>query len=561
MTRKITMSKLGQYGQWGNQVFQYAFLKAYARRHGLIYETPRWVGQYLYGRNDPAVSAALPPFHERIGHTTHESCFAVPYPPKGEECVNRDFVGWAQWHTAWHAPDREYIQSLFDAPCKPVAERVRPAMDVLRSMGDTVVALHLRRGDAGRMIFFHTPIVWCLKWLQTNWERLQKPVLYLAVEDVSLVPYFRYYAPQIMETLGISPVARVMPLYQYPHEVTPDKARQLDFFPDWYVMQHADIVVAAESTYSVSAAMMNKNLREFWRPRLSLRGFEQCDPWNMEVSPREHLDDYPGVPGTQIDANPAYARYWGNYKPRHQAVPELEADIQAVMRPGPRPVSVALCVIATGKYHDYAQRMIDSARQYFLPDCDVTILLFTDGPPIPGTVHCKAEHRPWPGPTLYRYHTMLAEVERLAQSDYVFYCDADMQFVQPVGREILGNLTAVCHQYFCNQPRYKWTYETRPESRAYIPGNEGQHYYAGGFQGGRSQVFIEAMQTMRDAIDDDAQRGLTAVWHDESHWNHYLLYSREPDVKLSPAYCTDEGNPVPDAKLLAKRKPEGMKCN
>lgn len=41
---------------------------------------------------------------------------------------------------------------------------------------------------------------------------------------------------------------------------------------------------------------------------------------------------------------------------------------------------------------------------------------------------------------------------------------------------------------------------------------------------------------MADWIDEDAARGITAVWHDESHWNRYLI-DREPSLILSPSYC------------------------
>jgi hypothetical protein len=45
---------LGRLGKFGNQLIQYAFLRIYAHRHGLGVETPRWVGQKIYGFSDPA---------------------------------------------------------------------------------------------------------------------------------------------------------------------------------------------------------------------------------------------------------------------------------------------------------------------------------------------------------------------------------------------------------------------------------------------------------------------------------------------------------------------------
>lgn len=37
-------------------------------------------------------------------------------------------------------------------------------------------------------------------------------------------------------------------------------------------------------------------------------------------------------------------------------------------------------------------------------------------------------------------------------------------------------------------------------------------------------------------IDEDALNGVTAVWHDESHWNRYLV-NHPPTLSLTPSYC------------------------
>ena len=334
------MRQLGTYGQWGNQVIQYMFLRCYAKRHGLVVGAPDWVGRYFYGFHDPLPPQEFPQFNERTLVARHEKCFAEPVPPQGNECQNRDYLGWAQWSTSWYAPDREMLLSLFETPLEPTLSKVESAMDTLRSLGDTVIALHLRRGDAGRMIFFLTPMVWCLQWLHEHWGRFRNPVLFIATEDLLLIPWFRYYAPQIMETLGIQPIAMPPPYYKYPHNVTPDKARQLTFFPDWYILQHADVVLLAESTFGVSAAILNRDLKELWRPRLTTQRFERIpDQWDMRISEREHLSDFPGIPGTQLDKNPAYGDYWGSYKPRHISVDETKEMILPWLRPS-RPVTI-----------------------------------------------------------------------------------------------------------------------------------------------------------------------------------------------------------------------------
>lgn len=331
--RIITMSRLGTYGQWGNQIIQYAFVRTYARRQDLDYQLPQWAGQYFYGHDDPPLTAKLKTYHERTEPARYEQCFGVPIPPGDEEVVNRDWLGWGQFHTSWYAPDREFIQGLYDPVVEPEQSRVSAALDRLRKLGDTIIALHLRRSDGGRMIFFHTPIIWCLRWLRENWERFDRPVLLITTEAPRLVNYFRNYSPCTAEQLGIRFRPLPPPHYDFPHKRANPQPRQLDFFPDWYLLQQSDVILASESSFSVSAAMAGRRVREFWRPRLSLGDFEQVDPWNTDFSPREHLNDYPGIPGTQLDANPDYADYWRGYNCKYPAVPEPEEEIEKWANP------------------------------------------------------------------------------------------------------------------------------------------------------------------------------------------------------------------------------------
>lgn len=154
----------------------------------------------------------------------------------------------------------------------------------------------------------------------------------------------------------------------------------------------------------------------------------------------------------------------------------------------------------------------------------------------------------WPAPTLMRYHLFLNEEEILRNYDYVFYLDADMKVVDKISDEILGSgLTAAEHPMYSLRKEYIPPYEPNPDSTAYIkrPGKiivdeNGQKrfkplYYAGGFQGGPAEQFIEAMKTMKKNIDKDFDNNYTAIWNDESHWNKYLS-ENEPEIVLSPSY-------------------------
>lgn len=154
----------------------------------------------------------------------------------------------------------------------------------------------------------------------------------------------------------------------------------------------------------------------------------------------------------------------------------------------------------------------------------------------------------WPAPTLMRYHLFLNEEERLKEYDHIFYLDADMRVVGQVGDEILNNgLMSAEHPMYSLRKEYIPPYEPNPNSTAYIhrPGRVVDEngkmrfrpfYYAGGFQGGTSKDFLEAMRVMKKNIDTDFNKNYVAIWNDESHWNKYLFDYQGELIVLPPSY-------------------------
>src|SRR3990167_4447642 len=200
-------------------------------------------------------------------------------------------------------------------------------------------------------------------------------------------------------------------------------------------------------------------------------------------------------------------------------------------------------------YWQYISPMIESARKFLLKGHDVDFFVWTDMPEetnlgqevkIFPTAPCD-----WPLPTLFRYHLFLQQEELLKQFDYIFYCDADMLFVSRVGNEILGEgLTVAAHPMYALRPEYIHPYEPNSQSTAYIPSlgrvlenpkRFEPFYAAGGFQGGRTENFIQAMKIMKEGIDKDFANNYIARWNDESHWNRYL-FDNPPSVFLSPSF-------------------------
>lgn len=196
----------------------------------------------------------------------------------------------------------------------------------------------------------------------------------------------------------------------------------------------------------------------------------------------------------------------------------------------------ALLCIGTGRrYQDFAEQMIQSARQFF-PTHDSIVWTDTE-------FKSSADHlfltriTGYPASTLYRYKIFLTQRELLSTYDQLFYCDADMRWVAPAGDIFSDGITATLHPgfYVNNRPG---TPERRRESTAFLRDNS--FYYCGGFNGGCADAFLQMADAIDTHIAKDDANGIMAVWHDESHLNRYLFHN--PPLKvLSPAYCYPEG--------------------
>ncbi|PXF45908.1 Galactoside 2-alpha-L-fucosyltransferase 2 [Gracilariopsis chorda] len=304
----LTMTAFGELGRFGNQMLQYMFLRAYAKRHGIAQiQLPPWVGASLFGLNDAPVQRALPPvveYRDTLANSTFTTDLIdyvkranpnfnvnelVPdsldmgIVPDHQSVKNVDVWGWFQWHTSYYAPYKQLIQSVFTpvpelkAHMENVFERELRFRDGVRR---TVVGLHLRLGDykniAASSFGYCAPTAWYLNWLQKIWPTLDNPVLFVASDDINAVLRdFAEYNPLTADAIGMG---------------MPDDMKTLKagFFPDWFGLTQCDVLAISNSTFSFSACMMNHqpNARFF---RAHYRGvMEAFEPWNAD--PIMHRD-------------------------------------------------------------------------------------------------------------------------------------------------------------------------------------------------------------------------------------------------------------------------------
>lgn len=140
----------------------------------------------------------------------------------------------------------------------------------LRNLGNTLVGLHLRRGDYGTYhqpgldYFYVAPNEWYLEWLQSIWSGLDRPVLFIASDEpYKVLGDFQAYAPVTSAHLGASlPGA--------------------EFYPDFYILTRCDVLAISNSSFSFAASMLNREGKLFMRPHRELGALVPYDPWNSE---------------------------------------------------------------------------------------------------------------------------------------------------------------------------------------------------------------------------------------------------------------------------------------
>ncbi len=269
----VTMSSLGQNGRFANQLFQYAFLKIYAKKYDLRVETPQWIGQYLFGHDDPSISFRLPEkrilldadktdgMYTNLATSLIEDFCSPPY-------ENIDFWGYFQFHTKYYLPHKDYFISLFK-PTSQVEENLQLVIQKLKTRGKTLVGLHLRRGDYEHYtngLFYAAPTQWYKTWLEGFWETLEEPVLFIASDEPhKVINDFMEYNPVTIQSLDLP-----IPTDFY-------------FYVDFYVLTQCNVVAISNSSFSFLASMLNEKATIFVRPHLVSQKLIPFEPWNSEV--------------------------------------------------------------------------------------------------------------------------------------------------------------------------------------------------------------------------------------------------------------------------------------
>jgi histo-blood group ABO system transferase len=217
-------------------------------------------------------------------------------------------------------------------------------------------------------------------------------------------------------------------------------------------------------------------------------------------------------------------------------------------------MQIGLLVIATNKYIEFLPNLLKGVKKNFLKKHDIEVFLFTNHPNVKDVTVIQTEHKPWPWMTLGRYH-LFQKLKEYSKKDYYYYIDVDMLILGEVGEEIFGERVATIHGKFKKRPG---NYDRNSKSLAYISEEEISKnviapYFCGGFQGGSK--YLDDSAELARRIDIDWSNGVIAEWHDESHWNRYLL-DNPPTVVLPHTYCSTKQNENSKISIVKKNEKE-----
>lgn len=213
-------------------------------------------------------------------------------------------------------------------------------------------------------------------------------------------------------------------------------------------------------------------------------------------------------------------------------------------------MKIAILYICTGKYQIFWPEFYKSFETHFLPGVPKHYFVFTDNVGL-----CKARNvtliakkcEGFPKDSLFRFDMFLKIENLLMEYDYTFFMNSNMKCVQTVDEKILPTVREG-FLVFCESFGYKgrcpriFPYERNKQSHAYIPykRNYEYKYVLGGVNGGRTHEFLVYFKDLQQKIRDDDERGIMAIFHDESHTNRFVF--EHPDCKIIPySYALAEG--------------------
>lgn len=247
MAKRIQISCLGKFGRFGNQLFQYAFAKSYAKKYNCILEIPKnWKGRKIFKNIDePSIGDPLPKTKLDI----------IPWGRK-----NIDLFGY------FCAPD--FVKFLTRKKLKEWFEIKDKWMDLFPK-SKKYLAAHLRRGDYTTTFSY----------------------LYCTISKKSYLDAISRFKLDKYNTIWVSEDNKKQ------HPLCDQE--KLPFLPDFITLLNADVILRANSSFSFWAAVLSDG--EIYSPIVKKR----TGPHDVEFVrgnyPAMLMDPKGGTPATLGD--------------------------------------------------------------------------------------------------------------------------------------------------------------------------------------------------------------------------------------------------------------------
>ena len=154
-----------------------------------------------------------------------------------------------------------------------------------------------------------------------------------------------------------------------------------------------------------------------------------------------------------------------------------------------------------------------------------------------------------------RYEMFSNIRSQLEECEYIFFFNANIIFLDQIDDYILPDddydgLVAVIHPFFWDKPMvYGFSYERDKRSTAAIEWGDGKFYVLGGINGGKKDAYLQLIDTIKKNIEIDLKNDIIALWHDESHFNRYIL-DKNPLI-LNPSFGYPEEYNLPFTPIIS----------
>ena len=224
-SKVIQFSHLGRYGRFGNQMFQYAFARAYAEKYGATLQIPPWIGEKIFK------------------NVSHQHC-------SGEFPVVRDDkIPWGETNINLYGyfQTKECFDILSESKLRKWFVFQDKWLEFLSLQKSDDVIAHLRRGD-----YITKSALFCV---------ISRESYLLACEKFGInkekIIWLSEENPTIEQRM--SDVCYKKFIYTMYGSKTCYDDKGASFLPDFFRMVNAKVLLRGNSTFSLWAAFFNKD--------------------------------------------------------------------------------------------------------------------------------------------------------------------------------------------------------------------------------------------------------------------------------------------------------------